>query len=164
MAAIRDASGDDWELLREIRLLALQDAPHAFASSRDCEAGRDEGWWRDWLRSELWLLAFEDGNADQPIGMIATSREPHPPAGEPFISSLWVDPEHRRHGIATLLLQAATDRALARGAIAVSLWVLDGNKAARQFYEALGFVHTGQRQPAPGSINTLECRMRKTMQ
>lgn len=82
MAAIRDASEDDWELLRTIRLLALQDAPLAFASTYDHEAGRGERWWRGWLRSELWLLAFEDGIAPHPIGMITAGREPQALARE----------------------------------------------------------------------------------
>jgi ribosomal protein S18 acetylase RimI-like enzyme len=159
MAGIRDASGDDWELLRTIRLFALKDAPLAFASSHDAEAGRDESWWRGQLRSELWLLAFEDGKADQPIGMIAASREPRPPTGEPFISSLWVDPHHRRQGVATMLIRAAADRALSEGGAAVSLWVLDGNEAARDFYRAVGFTDTDDHKPAPGPSNRYERRM-----
>lgn len=109
MPAIRDTTEDDWQLLCDVRLRALQDSPGAFTSTYGVEASYDERRWRELLHDQIWLLAFEDGSADQPIGMIAASREPHPPAGEPFISSLWVRPEHRRHGIATRLIRVATD-------------------------------------------------------
>ncbi len=163
MAAIRDISEDDWRLLRAIRLRALQDAPHAFTSDYGYEAGHDERRWRELLRSYLWLLAFEDGTADPPVGVIAATREPMAPPGEPFISSLWVAPGHRRRGIARGLIQAAADHAAGWGAEAVSLWVLDGNEAAHRLYAAVGFVHTGERQRAPGPSNLHERRMRRRL-
>jgi ribosomal protein S18 acetylase RimI-like enzyme len=163
VAAIRDITEDDWRLLRVIRLRALRDAPHAFTSDYGYEAGHDELRWRELLRGNLWLLAFEDGMAASPVGVIAATRETPPPAGEAFISSLWVDPTHRRRGIASVLIQAAADRVAARGAEAVSLWVLDGNEAAHRLYAASGFVHTGERQLAPGSSTVHERRMRRSM-
>ncbi len=163
MAAIRDASEDDWGLLRTIRLLALQDAPFAFASSYDREADRDEEWWRDLLRSELWFLAFQPDAVTRPVGVIAATRAPVPPVGEPFLSSLWVDPRHRRLGIGRGLIQAAADLVAADGAEAVSLWVLDSNIVASQFYAAMGFVSTGECQAAPGPAGVLEWRMRKSL-
>ena len=51
----------------------------------------------------------------------------------------------------------------AAGAAAVSLWVLDGNDAAREFYMAIGFVPTGERQLAPGSSDLHEQRMRRVV-
>ena len=68
MAAIHDITEDDWRLLRAVRLRALRDAPHAFTADYGNEADHDERWWRDRLRSNLWLLAFQDGSAAPPIG------------------------------------------------------------------------------------------------
>lgn len=159
MAVIRDTTEDDWHLLRGIRLRALRESPRAFMSEHDREARRGERQWRTLLRGDLWLLAFADGTAAEPVGVIAASREP--PGGEPFISALWVDPGHRRQGIASGLIQAALDRAVARGARAVSLWVLDGNDVARACYLAAGFAGTGKSQRVPGSSGTREWRMRR---
>jgi len=128
-------------------------------SEHDHEVRHGERQWRGLLRGDLWLLAFTDRNAARPVGVIAASREP--PGGEPFISALWVDPGHRRQGIARGLIQAAVDRAAARGATAVSLWVLDGNDVARACYLAAGFAGTGQSQRVPGSPGTQEWRMRR---
>jgi len=158
---IRDTTEDDWQLLRMIRLAALEDSPDAFTSGHGDEAGHDEQQWRDWLRSDMWFLAFADGASPAPVGVVAATREPSPPAGEYFISSLWVDPRHRRRGIARDLIQAAADRVASTGATVVSLWVLDGNKAARQFYLAVGFVDAGPRKLAPGSWHVHENRMRR---
>jgi ribosomal protein S18 acetylase RimI-like enzyme len=132
MAAIHDITEDDWRLLRAVRLRALQDAPHAFTADYGDEAGHDERWWRQRLRSNLWLLAFHDATAAPPIGVIAIVQEPLAPAAEPFLSSLWVDPVHRRQGIARELIEAAADHVAATGAAAVSLLVLDDNEAAHQ--------------------------------
>lgn len=163
MAAIHDITEDDWRLLRAVRLRALQDAPKAFTSNYDDEAGHDEQRWRERLRGSLWLLAFQDQSAQPPVGVIAATREPLAPAGEPFISSLWVDPEHRRHGIARELIEAAVDLVAARGAAAVSLWVLDDNDVAHRLYAAAGFVPAGDRQLAPGSWNMHEQRLRRIL-
>lgn len=163
MAAIRDATEDDWALLRAIRLDALLRAPRAFVSTHDREVGYNERQWRNWLRRDLWLLAFTDPSSGEPIGIIAATREPVAPCGEPFISSVWVDPKHRKQGIAKELIRAATDRVAARGATAVSLWVLDGNKRARKLYTAMGFTITKDRQLAPGRSKVRERRMSKSL-
>jgi ribosomal protein S18 acetylase RimI-like enzyme len=161
VAVIRDTTEDDWRLLRRIRLQALQDSPDSFASDYGAEVRHNERQWREWLRSDMWLLAFESGTAPAPVGIIAATREPPAQAGEPFLSSLWVDPWHRRRGIARGLVEAAAEAAA--GATAVSLWVLDGNEEARRFYAAIGFVPTGERQLAPGAWDLHERRMRRTV-
>jgi GNAT superfamily N-acetyltransferase len=163
MTAIRDASEDDWELLRAIRLDALLNAPRAFVSTHAREAEYNEWQWREWLRRDLWLLAFADLSSARPIGIIAATQEPMEPCGEPFISSLWVNPEHRMRGIAKELIRAAADRVAARGAIAVSLWVLDGNEHAHKLYTAMGFVGTNDHQIAPGHSSLMERRMSKSL-
>ena len=164
MPVIRDTTEDDWRLLRTIRLRALEDSPDAFASDYGAELRHDEEQWREWLRRDLWLLAFENGTAPAPVGIIAATREPSAPARDPFLSSLWVDPWHRRRGIARGLVEAAVERVATAGATAVSLWVLDGNEKAHQFYTAIGFVPTGERKLAPNSWDLHEQRMRRIVQ
>jgi hypothetical protein len=43
---VRRAEPDDWEQARTLRLLALQDAPLAFASTYEREVGLDAEQWR----------------------------------------------------------------------------------------------------------------------
>jgi [ribosomal protein S18]-alanine N-acetyltransferase len=56
-----------------------------------------------------------------------------------------VAPEHRRRGIAGLLLAAVRDRAAARGAPALLLEVKETNAGALAFYERAGFFEIDRR-------------------
>jgi len=64
------------------------------------------------------------------------------PEGDAEILMLAVDPEHRRRGVATRLVEELTRRASGK----VFLEVRAANRGARRFYEALGFVGTGLRR------------------
>jgi hypothetical protein len=62
---VRQACATDWEVLRELRLWALADAPDAFASTLDQEAAFPEQVWRQ--RAEggegsVNFIAFEGGS------------------------------------------------------------------------------------------------------
>lgn len=99
MTDIRALTEADWQLLRSIRLRALRDAPYAFISDYHDEAMRAERWWRERLRTEVWLLAFGERTAAPPTGMISTTKEHRTASAEHYINSLWVDPEHRRRRV-----------------------------------------------------------------
>lgn len=163
VAVIRDIAEDDWPVLREIRLRALADSPDAFTSDHNLEFGQGERQWRERVRSEIWLLAFDGPAAAEPVGVIAANRVPASSSADPFLSSLWVDPGYRRQGIARSLIQAAVDRVAASGARAVLLWVLDGNDAAHLFYAAVGFVSTGDCQEVNWPEKGLERKLRKSL-
>lgn len=61
------------------------------------------------------------------------------PGSFAYVDALIVEPDRQRRGVGRLLMRAASDWALARGL--GSLWtnVWHANRAAVQFYEALGF-------------------------
>lgn len=58
---------------------------------------------------------------------------------EAHITTLAVDPEHRRQGIARRLLKDMLFEAKKRGAVCATLEVRAGNSAASSLYESLGF-------------------------
>ena len=60
-------------------------------------------------------------------------------AGPDLIDMLFVDPGHARRGIATLLLDALTRLAAARGATTLKV---DASDTARAFFLARGFTPT----------------------
>jgi ribosomal protein S18 acetylase RimI-like enzyme len=60
----------------------------------------------------------------------------HPTTGPGWLHSLYVRPDHARHGIGTLLL----DLAKARRPGGFSLWVFESNTGARRFYARHGLV------------------------
>ena len=64
--------------------------------------------------------------------------------GLPEIQDVYVAPEERRRGIATLLTLGAEDAARARGHERISLSVSEeGNPAARSLYGGLGYADAG---------------------
>ena len=65
-------------------------------------------------------------------------------AGVPEVQDVYVLPDRRRRGIATRLTGAAEDEARARGFARISLSVsAEGNDAARNLYDALGYRDAG---------------------
>lgn len=138
---------DDWVALREVRLVALAESPHAFASTLNRERGYDEDAWRSLLRAGAWFVARE---SERIVGVVAILPE-HDRPEERHLVSMWVAPQSRDRGIATALLGQALAVAAEDGAEAVNLWVADGNPRARRFYERAGFGPTGERQPLPSA-------------
>jgi ribosomal protein S18 acetylase RimI-like enzyme len=61
------------------------------------------------------------------------------PRRRAHIEALVVDQAHRRAGVGTALMTAATDWARERGAREIVLTVWDGNRAGDAFYERLGY-------------------------
>lgn len=62
------------------------------------------------------------------------------------VTTVVVAPEVRRQGVASVVLDALLDRAVARGATAATLEVRAGNTAARQLYRRFGFAPVGTRR------------------
>ena len=67
------------------------------------------------------------------------------------VHSLWVDPGQRRGGVASLLMKQAHHLVQELGGQRLVLWVARGNRAAESLYARLGYLPTGQTQPAPSS-------------
>lgn len=65
---------------------------------------------------------------------------------EGHITTLAVDPAHRRQGVGTRLLLVAAREAVARGAQALTLEVRVGNQPALELYRVFGFRPVGVRR------------------
>lgn len=93
------------------------------------------------------LLAFCGG---EPAGFCGFGPwRADPGAAEGEIIGLYVLKAYQRRGVGTALLRAALAALAARGLDRVSLWVLDGNEKAVQFYESFGFAATGETKGEP---------------
>jgi ribosomal protein S18 acetylase RimI-like enzyme len=87
-----------------------------------------------------YLIAWED---DQPVGHAHLAWE-KTRLGVPEVQDVYVLPERRSRGIATLLNEAAEQEVRARGRDSISLSVSkNGNPAARKLYERLEYVDAG---------------------
>jgi ribosomal protein S18 acetylase RimI-like enzyme len=155
---VRRATGDDWALVRDVRLRALADSPAAFASTLEQERAFDEAEWRRRVATANWVLAFD---GEQVVGVAAgiVGHEPRP--GERHLVAMWVAPRWRGARVGDALVAAVQEWSDEQGCPRLSLWVAEGNEGARRFYRRLGFRATGRRQPFPSDPRVDEGRMER---
>lgn len=108
-------------------------------------------WTREMFESEL----TRGDIAESLVARLAEEQRPGPVAGylcawvvgeEVHINNLAVGPQWRRRGIAAALLEAALERARARGARCAFLEVRVSNLAAQALYRRHGFEPAGIRK------------------
>jgi ribosomal protein S18 acetylase RimI-like enzyme len=145
----------DWRALRAVRLKALLDSPHAFASSYARESGWGEPEWRRQLDAATWVIARA---SEEVIGLARSISEPESPAIR-HIESIWVAPTYRRQGVCRTLLRAIAEIECRKGVNDLLLWVLEDNSEAQCAYAALGFNATGEQQFLP-TADRFEHRLR----
>ncbi len=127
---------------RTIRLAALRDAPDAFGSSYDVEAARPLAAFAQQLEATTVFGAYIDGRI---VGMAGIKQmEGAKTRHKGLLWGMYVAPAARRGGVGAALLDAALAAANAMDGIEqVTLAMIDGNDAARAFYERCGFVAYG---------------------
>jgi ribosomal protein S18 acetylase RimI-like enzyme len=77
-----------------------------------------------------------------------------------YLEYIWVAPESRRSGVASMLLRTVLDHLRDPGVLTVWLWILDGNERAMRLYRRFGFLSSSERQPLTGDPPRSEERMR----
>lgn len=133
---IRHTTEEDWEILKEIRLASLLDAPTAFGLSQATAAAYSDSQWRDRASSRSqaeFLLAFMNGVAVGIVGDFVS------PTLEFNLIAMWVKPECRGTGVAAGLVDSIKTRAVSQGHTRVVLSVSPGNGRAAAFYRKQGF-------------------------
>ena len=176
MILVREVTADDWELMRDVRLAALSEAPYAFGSTYAREAAFTEENWRGRIGGRsVTFFAFAEPDDAAPAGAVLadtgladTGPADTGPAGlagvyvkdgAADLVSMWVRPSARGLGAGQALVEAAASWAKARGFGSLSLWVTESNAPARRLYERCGFSPTGERQPLPSDPSLTEIRM-----
>jgi ribosomal protein S18 acetylase RimI-like enzyme len=160
MVLVREITADDWELMRDVRLAALAEAPYAFGSTYAREAAFTEERWRGRISERsVTFFAHEETADAAPAGLVGVYVED----GEPELVSMWVRPSARGLGVGEALVEAAAAWAKTRDFGALSLWVTESNASAVRLYERLGFTPTGERQPLPSNPALPEIRMSREL-
>jgi len=70
MVVVRTATMEEWHVLRDIRLDALQDAPDAFLSTYTEQAASVEADWRRRISRDCTFFAYPDVNGTNPVGLV----------------------------------------------------------------------------------------------
>jgi GNAT superfamily N-acetyltransferase len=120
-------------------LAALKEAPDAFGSTYESEAGAGDESWRERLADRTRFVAEIDG---EPAGIVSGGESGA--EGTAAITTMWVDPRFRRRGVGDLLVKSVLVWAQSTGYSRVVLWVTEGNDKAERLYERNGFARTGQ--------------------
>ena len=137
MVVVRAATMKEWQVLRDIRLAALRDAPDAFLSTYAEQAASVEAdWQRRISRGGTFFAYVPEVNGNEPAGLVGGFQEK---PGTVELVSLWVRPQARGLGVGESLVAAVINWAKARNATSVHLWVIEMNKHARMLYERCGF-------------------------
>jgi ribosomal protein S18 acetylase RimI-like enzyme len=142
---VRQVQPGDWATLREVRLAALAEAPHAFASTLAREQAFDEAEWR--RRTGTSFIAWA---GETPVGLVSVIEHAggadRDPARSWALVSMWVRPDARGTGAADALVSCSAAAARAAGGDRLVLWVADDNARGRAFYRRCGFRPTGRHQ------------------
>jgi GNAT superfamily N-acetyltransferase len=143
VTVVRRLAADEADLLRELRLRGMRDAPLAFGSTYAREVARPPAEWERWAAAgDTGAVFVAEPRAGLAIGMLA--------ADEPALAHLygvWVDPAARGAGVGRALVDAVVAWAGERGARRLATAVTEGNAPADRLYAAAGFAATGVRQP-----------------
>jgi RimJ/RimL family protein N-acetyltransferase len=137
---IRRLTENDWVLWKAFRVIALNNAPEAFASSLEEEQSLPDRQFQDWLKRNFVLGAFVSGHLIGSAGffILDFSKERH----RGVLFGVNVMPEYRNQGVAQKLVQEVVDRAKSE-VLQLHLKVVSTNAAAIRVYEKSGFKYYG---------------------
>jgi GNAT superfamily N-acetyltransferase len=154
--AVRAIDVSTWRMMRDVRLEALQDAPHAFGSSYEREIAFTQDDWLSRISRGANFVAYARGPGSPPVGIVGAF-EARPRTAE--LVSMWVHPQARGQRVGRALVETILQWARAEGHELVHLWVTETNDPARRLYERCGFALTGERQPLPSHPKYAEIAM-----
>lgn len=157
MLEIRRVEPHDWEIVREVRLAALRDAPEWFWATYEEEVHRPPGWWQEFIAAGAWFVAWR---ADEPVGIAAAISHDDLGPGTSQLISMWTAPGARGEGIGAALVKRVMAWARHAGLRALHLDVTEANDVARRLYERCGFRLTGRTTPHPRNADLNELEMR----
>jgi len=146
LITVRRIQSGEADLLKQVRLASLQDAPYAFGATYDVVSQRSDEDWRERAEStahgidRATFFVFSD---DLPVGMAALFRiEDQPDVGE--LIQVWVAAEHRGTSAAWDLMTAIFKWAKENSFRSIMAGVTKGNARAIQFYIKYGFSIMGE--------------------
>ena len=137
---------DQWQILRDVRLRALEDAPYAFGTTLAEGKKRTDRDWQDMARDHATLsdrAYFMAYVGDNPCGMAGCYRRASDTVA---LTAMWVAPEFRGQKIGEQIVCAVIEWAREGGATMLEAWVSENNPA-RFFYQKIGFEETDLTEP-----------------
>jgi GNAT superfamily N-acetyltransferase len=161
MVLVRPTTIADWQILRDIRLQGLKDAPNAFGSTYARESALEDSAWHQRAARDGSFIAFvPEVSTSGAAGLVGGYQEV---PGVVELVSMFVRPQARGHGVGEALIDAVVGWARQKNATSVHLWVTETNKPALRLYERCGFTPTDERQPLPSNPSLGEIAMARPL-
>ena len=139
---IRQLRQEDWKLLREVRLRALESDPSAFIETHSTASAFPDELWQQRATPSNTSTSFAAENDGRLDGLVSAFVASDPKTV--FLVSMWVAPELRGTGVAHGLVESVLDWARGRGSERVCLSVEPKNERAARLYERCGFAETSE--------------------
>ena len=144
--SVRPMREDEAEAVRAMRLRALQSAPDAFGSRYEDELAVSPDQYERRTRrtiesNDLEILVAETSGELVGMCFVHLLAEDHT-CGD--VGGMWVEEQYHGRGVGRALLAESEAWSLARGAVAIILWVTEGNSTAQGLYESAGYRPTGR--------------------
>jgi GNAT superfamily N-acetyltransferase len=151
---VRRICSEDAQILRALRLRALESDPLSFGSNFARESQFTESIWIDRANQGATsdsMATFLACEGSQLLGLAVTRRDREDRFG---VYSVWVAPEARKKRVGLQLLTTLEAWARDHGARILHLVVMESALAARQLYQRAGFVFDGsiEASPHPGVV------------
>ncbi|MFI6948964.1 GNAT family N-acetyltransferase [Streptomyces sp. NPDC050422] len=173
---IRPVRAEEWQLVRELRLAALQDpvAPVAFLETYEQASERSDDFWRERAAGgsetgaggvRQFVAEAPDGSWAGTVTVLIERPDDEVRFGEAaavhqaHVVGVFVRAEARGSGLAEELFRAGTDWAWSLGEPLIErvrLYVHEDNPRAAALYRRIGFVPTGETVPMPGDPTARE--------
>ena len=161
---VREATVEDAEAFRSLRLASLKLAPDAYRRVYSDEVDAPLDRWEAFLdrsrknRDAGVFLAMHEG---EPAGMMFVGADRSDETMS--IGGMWVDPAHRRSGVAHAMVVTATEWGCRRSARIARLAVTVTNDAAERLYLECEFVPTGETEPLREGSDVTIAWMERTL-
>jgi ribosomal protein S18 acetylase RimI-like enzyme len=137
--AIRALTVADADDFRRIRLDALRRHPEAFGSAYEDEVKLDQAQFAGRLATPG-VTRYGGFSGTALVGLAGLAlREGAKECHKAKLFSMYVEPAHRRGGLAERLIEAVIAGARATGAVELQLSVTVGNAPAQRLYRRMGF-------------------------
>ena len=133
---------DDWARLRDIRLRALIDSPHAFGGTYENESAFDEDRWRLEFQKQTYVISSVDG---VDAGMMYVENLQGDFGATCWIGGCWSDPGYRGIGVMRSLFNYIDNHSSEKGWQRQGLGVWADNLVAINSYKSLGFTFAGEK-------------------
>lgn len=145
--AITPLGGDEWQLLKHLRIAALTDTPDAFGPTAEHARAQPDSYWQTWagrLDAARGLALFVLRVDGEPCGLVSATTDRR---GVGHIGAMWVAPAARGLHLGSRLLDRAVEFLTASGCSAIELSVTEGNAGPLALYRSRGFELTGAFEP-----------------